>query len=841
MSRLLGVLLLGAPLVLGSGQRAPAAPRPDGDGGQRLDNYGDPLPEGAVARLGTLRLRHVVRDGSGAACVVFSPDGKVLVSGGDVGPCAWDVATGKELRWFRERSPAPAVRFSTDGKTLIIADNTGAIRHLEVGTGKLLRKAEPPPDSRASGLESFLSTDGKLAGVSGHSGEVWLRDVQTGAVILQREQAGRGLLSSAALSPDGKTLAVSGDGNHALLIDVASNKEVRQLEWPNKAPHLRPGFARSLVESVFWFSFSPDGRLLAAACGRDSICVWGVASGALCYHIKGDRGHVAFSPDGKYLACGSEGTIGLFETASGKEVRRFERHAGFVYALTFSPDGKSLASAEGYTVSLWDVATGKRRLPFAGHESPVSSLAFSPDGTGLASGDGVDGTLIVWDLKTRKPRFSCTGHFPGVMSVAYSPDGRVLATGDGGRGTGGLDAQIRLWGSAAGALLRQFSGHLNSVQSLAFSPDGKTLASGGHDARARLWDVATGKRLRQIRGADSPFKSITFAPDGKTVLIAGSWGELALWRTDSGQMVRDLGPAGDQRRGVLNAAFLPDGGTVLSREYAEGMPNLHEVRFWDGASGRLLRAFPLPAGDYSDPASCAVSPDGKTLAISGGFRDPTVQLWDTTTGKPLNRLKGHMGAVSALAFSADGKLLATGGRDTIVLLWDVARLRLEYLWSELAGGQDDAARALKKLATTPGEAVPYLKERLQRAADVEGRVRSLVIDLDDDAFEVREKASGELERLGPDAAFALRAALEGSPSLEVRNRIQKVLAKIEKPGDQAPGLTSRGVWLALALLEELGTPEAREALEELARGPEKSTVAREARAAVERLKRRKSP
>src|SRR6516225_8861719 len=146
MSRLLGVLLLGAPLVLGSGQRAPAAPRPDGDGGQRLDNYGDPLPEGAVARLGTLRLRHVVRDGSGAACVVFSPDGKTLVSGGDVGVCAWDVTTGRGLGWPRDKAPAAAARFSADGKTLITADNNGSIRHWEVGTGRLIRQTERPRD-----------------------------------------------------------------------------------------------------------------------------------------------------------------------------------------------------------------------------------------------------------------------------------------------------------------------------------------------------------------------------------------------------------------------------------------------------------------------------------------------------------------------------------------------------------------------------------------------------------------------------------------------------------------------------------------------------------------------
>src|SRR5262249_19791414 len=127
----------------------------------RTDDHGDPLPPGAVARLGTLRLRHVVRRGSGAACVAFSPDGKTLVSGGDVGLRAWDVATGKDLGWFPTAAPATAARFAADGKTLLTTDNNGTIRLWEAGTGNLLRETKPPADDRFSyGLGSFLSADG---------------------------------------------------------------------------------------------------------------------------------------------------------------------------------------------------------------------------------------------------------------------------------------------------------------------------------------------------------------------------------------------------------------------------------------------------------------------------------------------------------------------------------------------------------------------------------------------------------------------------------------------------------------------------------------------------------
>jgi WD40 repeat protein len=494
----------------------------------RTDDHGDPLPSGAVARLGTLRLRHVVRDGSGAACVAFSPDGKTLVSGGDVGLRVWDVATGKDLGWFTTAATATAGRFTADGKALLTTDNNGTIRLWQAGTGKLLRETKPPTDDRSfHGLGSFLSADGKVAGVTGSGGGgVRLWETETGKQIMARKDEGQSLLFSAALSPDGKTLVVGGEGNRARLLEVDTGKEVGQIEGPNKAPHLAPGFARMREESVYWFVFSPDGKTLAGVSGKESFSVWDLPGGRLRFTVKDCRGRLAFSPDGKHLLCGGEEAMRLYETATGKEVRRFERHLGFVYGMAFSSDGKTVASAQGYTIDLWDVATGKRLHSLAGHATPVGSLTFSPDGRDLASGDDEEGTLIVWSLKDRKPRHTFAGHFPNVLSVAYSPDGKVLATGDGARGAGGSEAQIRLWDPAAGRLLRQFPGHLNSVESLAFSPDGKRLASGGHDARTKVWEVDTGKRLLQIRGADTWSKSVAFSPDGKALLAAGSPGEL---------------------------------------------------------------------------------------------------------------------------------------------------------------------------------------------------------------------------------------------------------------------------------------------------------------------------
>src|SRR5262249_38882614 len=158
-------------------------------------------------------------------------------------------------------------------------------------------------------------------------------------------------------------LVVSGEANRAHLLEVATGKEVRRIEGPNKAAHLAPGFARLREESLCGFAFSPDGKTLAGISGKESFSVWNVADGRLRFTVKGCRGGLAFSPDGKHLVCGGEPAMRLYETATGKEVRQFERHPGYVHALAFSPDGKTLATAQEYTTDLWDVATGKRLHP----------------------------------------------------------------------------------------------------------------------------------------------------------------------------------------------------------------------------------------------------------------------------------------------------------------------------------------------------------------------------------------------------------------------------------------------------------------------------------------------
>ncbi|MCI0683390.1 MAG: WD40 repeat domain-containing protein [Gemmataceae bacterium] len=319
--------------------------------------------------------------------------------------------------------------------------------------------------------------------------------------------------------------------------------------------------------------------------------------------------------------------------------------------LVFSPDGKTLASIGGWTdregpseVKLWDVTTGKNNVTLIDFAGAVWSVAFSPDGKTLASGGG-----------SRPP--------------------------EGGPGTG----EVKLWDVRTGKSIVVIEERPGVVACVAFSPDGKTLASFNGDGTVRLWDVVTGRNTKTFpaNGQFPGMSCISFSPDGKTMAVGGGHakrqdggvtGEIRLWDLATGKLTATLlghpghGCFSNMFAVAFSVAFSPDGKTLVSG-------GAQTIERWEVATGKNLATFPQPSVVWR----VALHPDGKTLAwvepwMDGPPKTPReqpIRLRDVASGKEIAALKGHQGSASCVAFSLDGRTLASGGADGKIHLWDI--------------------------------------------------------------------------------------------------------------------------------------------------------------------------
>jgi len=798
-----------------------------------LDYEGRPLPPRALVRLGTTRMRHAMATVQLAA----SPDGKMLASTG-FGPALRlsEIATGKVRHEFPllQRSYF-ATAFSPDSKLLAVNNFWDKSFQgpclLDTGSGKELRRFEVEGNSIV--IRPVFSPDGKLVagGLEDNSIAIW--DVATGKQV-RRLTGPERTADTLAFSPDGRILVSGGyDDKVIRLWDPNTGTEVAQLT----------GHRHSIKD----LRFSSDGRRLASL--GDSVNVMERTRGIRLWDVANRRQIgllttaagvtcMARSGDGKLLAGGNQdGSITLWDFGNGRELRHFRAHAHPVGCLSFA--GKTLAStgAMESAVRLWDAGTGNEIRPQpVGHAGAVEFLRFTQRGDTLLS-VGRDQTTRTWDWASGRQREVST--WPSAQPLSrfvVSADGTTLLVQD------WPGKKLVAYDLASRKQLAELQA--DGLYGYAASPEGKLLAWSDRKGVIRIWDVKAKKERQRLKEKSEDVHPLVFSPNGvklasasRSPVRAGT-STLRLWDVVTGREHSTF----VHEQGVCALAFSADGKTLATVD-SEG-----PARLWDTATGR--HCYILEGSRAPFQVSIAFSPDGRWFALGGGpfgslvGGNGAIGVWETITGKAVVGFQGHAGGNTSLAFGPDSRILASGGSEGSILVWDVAGTRkrqpkalmsaeVENLWNDLAG--NDAAkaqRAIWRLTGNPSPSLGFLRKRLHPAAPAAaGQVRHMIAGLDSDRFALREKAYGDLSKLADLAEPALRRAATGNLSLETRRRIEQLLTDLHRPVTASPLLQALR---AVAVLEYIGTSEARHLLLSLANGTPEARVTKEALAACKR-------
>jgi RNA polymerase sigma factor (sigma-70 family) len=853
------------------------------------DLLGDPLPPGALARLGTIRLR-------GNRCIFF-PDSKRLLrekTGGDLQ--IFEVPTGKPLAVIHAKD-VPGRReivgytaaFTRNGKLVAAVCWSGRCGIWETATGRLVRWLESGQFYSIS--QCVFSPDDKLVAVGaaspkqdGKNNSVGVYEVSTGRLLF----SGSG--TNCAFAPDGRTLVLwNGYGFHstqtARRLSVPDGVEISSFTYEEGFPDGEPRSdgvwffevlsdrsvrVREVSTGEIKFTLEGPGEnnqhvtyvrhapgrneLLVVQTHPPSVACYSLSTGKVIWHVS--LSAPTYSPplsaDGNTFVAGDRlGKVRVWDVQTGKERCSFQPGPyGSRKDIEVSPDGRTIATISGgiftSAVSLWDAASGKLISDLPGHSSEITAAAFSPDGK-TAFTIAKDQSLRTWDIDTGRERSRAAAD--AAEHLAVSPDGKILFTGRQNSGA------IRVLNSLTGQLVREIQAFECSVISMGLTTDGKRLFVAGRDGPAgdkgviRVRDAANGALLREFSQPESAIEQMALRPDGAALATSHVGNRVLLW-TGSGKKVwEQVGQGkrtaafakGETPYRIGSLALSADGRWLAYSDQEKG------IAIVDARTGRETgRATPNVFYQQNSARDeirnvMAFSPDGKTVAWSGVESTSEIYLIEARTARVRRRLQGDSYSLKQIVFSPDGSRLLTSGPDGSALIWEIIRRPTEEPlaqpssetsagWWELLGEEDaaNAYHAMQDMATYPAATVKLLQEKLKPVKEIEAaELNALVKRLDGASFNDREAAVNELVALSDAAVPYLGRVLKGSPPLEVKRRIEASLERIDA-GRVRPER-------AVEVLEMIGNDAARALLRQWADGLADAGLTTDAARALNRM------
>ena len=668
------------------------------------------LPEGAIARLGKGDFRGVKP----------SPNGTYFAVATGIGLWWYEMSSRSPIAlWETERGMISATDFSQNGEWIAIANYDGVIKVMDVQSGECLAQMKRTEEHNIYWHINF-SPDRKWIATANFDGIVEVLDIHRGVCIAEMDRGDREVesadISQLEFSPDGQYIAAIGDNPkvYSTRDDQLVNPDTEGMQihiWDPETGVPLVKFAGNR------FAFSPDSRLLAGAApdeplgGADRvdryISVWDIARKKRIAHFAAHSDWVdaiTFSPCGEFLASSSrDESLHVWDVAKGVQKGVYENFGTSRTVPFYSTEGELFAIIDGQdTIEFWNMDRREKiEIPELHprsidavwfREFPQLALAdmrtdttpnkktqtgnihtfstiresacfpdpvmFLPDGKTLAT-RGYRNGIVLWDIESKQVQETLLKDIR-ITSFTALPSGNMLAAHS-------EDNNVKVWDAEKpDAPIAEFTetDQVRLIWTIAFAPTGDLLAVGSREGAIYLWDFKRKERLKPFIGHTDHIWSLTFSPNGKRLVSGSSDGTNRLWDVASGEEIAEF-PL-DEPHTLMDIVFSPCGNLIAGGLFGE-------LRLWNAHT--LTTLFAIPQPQRQKPYALAFSPCGKYLASGTwwekGMEKMAIRLWDVASGENIATLWGHPTDIQSLAFSPDSTLLATGGFDCSILLWDL--------------------------------------------------------------------------------------------------------------------------------------------------------------------------